>query len=150
MPQFLEPILIIEDNEDDALFVKIAFRRNDIHGPISIVKDGVEALKYLQGAPPYEDRNRFPFPSVIYTDLKMPRMDGFGVLAWLKAHPDCSVIPTVVMTSSAEDKDVRQAYILGANSYIVKPNNLDELTRILKVSIEYWDFCLKPHITSKC
>lgn len=139
-----DAILIVEDDENDAMFVSIALRRNNVSSRIIILRDGLEAVHYLRGDPPYQDRFANPLPNVIYTDIKMPRFDGFALLAWLKAHPECSIIPTLVMSSSAEDSDVRQAYTLGANAYIVKPNSIEDLTRILRITIEFWNVCLKP------
>lgn len=139
-----DAILIIEDDENDAMFISVALRRNNVTTRIIILPDGLEAVHYLRGDPPYEDRFANPMPSVIYTDIKMPRFDGFALLAWLKAHPECSIIPTLIMSSSAEDRDVRQAYTLGANAYIVKPNSIENLTRILGISIQFWSVCLKP------
>ncbi len=130
--------MIVEDDENDATFVKIALRRNNVTEPIIILPDGLEALRYLRGEPPYNDRSKHPFPHVIYTYLKMPRMDGFGLLAWLHGHPECCVIPVIVLSSSAQDRDIREAYTLGANAYIVKPNSIDDLTRILGVSMQFW------------
>jgi CheY-like chemotaxis protein len=152
MPEALssEPILIVEDNENDALLLKRALQRNRVTNPIHVAPDGVEALKYLRGEPPYEDRQAYPFPSVIYTDLKMPRMDGFEVLNYLKNHPDCAVIPVIVMTASNQDRDIKQAYELGANSYIVKPNTLEELIEIVRLCIGYWKICSKPQVPTKC
>src|SRR4051812_34493295 len=145
-----EPILIVEDNDNDALLLKKALQRNQVTNPIHVVPDGVEALKYLGGEPPYQDRQAYPFPSVIYTDLKMPRMDGFEVLEHLKNHPDCAVIPVIVMTASDQDEDIKKAYGLGANSYIVKPHTLDELTEIVGLCINYWKACSKPQVPVKC
>lgn len=145
-----QPILIIEDDENDAMILQLALRRNKVAEPIAIVSDGIEALRYLRGEPPYQDRKVNPFPKVIFTDLKMPGLDGFGVLAWLQGHPECSVIPTIVLSSSGQDRDIRQAYALGANSYIIKPNGLEELTRVLGLSIEYWNICAKPATPQRC
>ncbi|MDB6111078.1 MAG: CheY-like response regulator receiver domain protein [Pedosphaera sp.] len=152
MPRALssEPILIVEDNDNDALLLKKALQRNQVTNPIHIAPDGVEALKYLCGEPPYEDRQAYPFPSVIYSDLKMPRMDGFEVLNYLKSHPDCAIIPVIVMTASDQDQDIKKAYELGANSYIVKPDTLDELTEIVGLCIDYWKVCSKPQVPAKC
>lgn len=88
-----QPILIIEDDENDAMILKVALRRNKVTDPIAIVSNGFDALKYLRGEPPYQDRVVHPFPQVIYTDLKMPGVDGFGILAWLQGHRNAPPSP---------------------------------------------------------
>jgi CheY-like chemotaxis protein len=145
-----EPILIAEDNSDDAMLLKIALQKSGSNPPIHIVENGLKAIEYLCGDAPYNDRLTYPFPSVVYTDLKMPLKDGFEVLQWIKAHPECSIIPVVIMTSSEQDRDIRRAYELGANSYIVKPSSLDQLTKIVKTALEYWTYCAKPAHLAKC
>ncbi len=137
-------ILIIEDSGGEAQLLKLALRRAGINNPIHLVPTGEEAIAYLSGSGPYADRSQYPFPSVLFMDLKMPRVDGFAVLKWLRSHPDFAIIPVIVLTNSALDADVRQAYQLGANSYMVKPTNLDELTQMLRTAYEYWAWCKKP------
>jgi CheY-like chemotaxis protein len=149
-PPTAEPILIAEDNPDDAFLLRMALERNETPHPIHIVENGLEVIKYLCGEPPYQDRTAHPFPSVVYTDLKMPLKDGFEVLDWVKKHPECYIIPVIILTSSDEDRDVRRAYQLGANSYIVKPGTLTQLTEIIGVSLRYWKFCTKPLHLQKC
>src|SRR3569832_87904 len=91
-----EPILIVEDLEEDILLLQMALKRSGVKGQINIVRNGQEAIDYLRGDPPYDDREKHPFPFMIYTDLKMPKVDGFGLLKWIKSHPDCSVIPIII------------------------------------------------------
>lgn len=145
-----ESILIAEDNPQEVLLLKLALRRNDIEGPITIVSDGEEVLKYLRGSSPYDDRGKYPFPTLIFLDLKMPRRDGFAVLQWLKEHRECSVIPTIVMTSSSETADIRKAYELGANAYMVKPTSIEEFSRLIRLTIDYWEACHKPEPLQIC
>ncbi|MDB6125455.1 MAG: response regulator receiver protein [Pedosphaera sp.] len=145
-----EPILIVEDNADDADLLRIALQKNKVTNPIHIVENGLEAIKYLRAEAPYSERGDFPFPTIIYTDLKMPFKDGFEVLQWIKDHPQCCVIPVIIMTSSSQDSDVRKAYTLGANSYIVKPGSLNELTEVIGLAIKYWAACLKSLVHGKC
>src|ERR1041385_2145111 len=97
------PILVIEDNEDDVFLLKRALAGEGINNPVQVVNDGLEAINYLEGKGKYHDRIQFPFPSVIFSDLKMPRMNGFDVLQWLRTHPDCSVIPIIILSTSRED-----------------------------------------------
>jgi len=137
-------ILIVEDDPNDVLFLKRALKKNGIENPVCTLPDGEEAIAYLCGKGKYADRMAHPFPRVIILDLKMPRKSGLEVLEWLKEHPQYRVIPTIVLTSSKLNEDVAQAYGLGANSYMVKPSNFDDLQAMMKTAHEYWSLCLKP------
>lgn len=139
-------ILLVEDDLNDVLFLKRALGKNAINNPVTVLPDGEEAIAYLSGVGKYADRMTHPFPKVIMLDLKMPRRGGLEVLEWLKEHPQFRVIPTIVLTSSKINEDVAKAYGLGANSYMVKPSNFDDLQKMMKVAHEYWSFCLKPEM----
>ena len=104
------PFLIIEDDENDILLIKRALRKNGLSLPIQIVRNGEEAVAYLKGVGEFSNRINFPFPSFIMTDLKMPISGGFEVLAWLKSHPECSVVPVIVLSSSTQEKDIKTAW----------------------------------------
>jgi CheY-like chemotaxis protein len=137
-------ILLVEDDPNDVLFLQRALKKNGINNPVSVLSDGEEAIAYLTGSDHYSDRLKYPFPKVIMLDLKMPRRGGLEVLEWLKEHPQYRVIPTLVLTSSRINEDVIKAYGLGANSYMVKPSNFEELQRMIKTAYDYWCICLKP------
>ncbi|MCI0536014.1 MAG: response regulator [Verrucomicrobiales bacterium] len=137
-------ILLVEDDENDAFLFKRALKKCNLLNPIHWVPDGAEAIAYLTGGAAYVDRTAFPFPGLIVLDLKMPRMPGLDLLAWLRDHRDLQVIPTIVMSSSKHDSDVRQAYELGANTYFVKPSNFDMLARVIQTLHEYWTLSTKP------
>jgi len=143
-------VLLADDNEDDAHLVQLALKRASILQPLQIVADGVEAIDYLCGRGRYENRTEFPFPRVLITDLKMPRMNGFEVIEWLNNHPECSVIPTVVFSASAQEADVERAYRLGASAYFRKPGALNDRCDLLKVVFNFWTLCLKPITPEKC
>jgi CheY-like chemotaxis protein len=143
-------ILIIEDDQNDVLLLKKALVRAGVHNPIQVANDGAEAIKYLQGEGNYSDRSHFPFPSVIFSDLKMPRMSGFDVLEWLRRHPQCSIIPIMILSASKEDQDVRKAYQMGTNAYLVKPATLNELQEMVKTAYDFWAHCEKPVIPGNC
>lgn len=144
------PILIVENDLNDVFLLKRALTQAGISGPVHVVNDGAEAIRYLQGGGEYCDRLKFPFPSVIFADLKMPRMDGFDLLRWLRAHPECSVIPLIILTASRIDADVRKAYQMGANAYLVKPNSLQELQAMVQTAYRFWAWCEKPYVGGKC
>ena len=137
-------VLIAEDNPDDALLMQHAFKSHGLMRPPHIVDNGADAIAYLAGEGIYSDRVAYPFPNLIILDLKMPRVDGFQVLEWIKDHPDFRVIPTVVWSSSSDQRDVKHAYCLGANGYLCKPNDFPEFKAMLGRLLAFWDDCLKP------
>lgn len=143
-------ILVAEDDPNDAFLLRRAFEKNGLRNPTHICSDGEDALAYLRGTGKYQDRKQFPFPEVIFTDLKMPKIDGLQVLQWLQQHPDCQVIPVVVFSSSNLEEDVKAAYELGANAYIRKPPSFDALVEVVKVVAAFWDICEKPPILHGC
>lgn len=141
-------ILLVEDEENDAMLVKMAFKKNNILNPVQWVKDGLEAITYLNGEGVYANRAVYPFPEVLILDLKMPRMNGLELLAWIREHPEFRVIPTIIMTSSRQDPDIEKAYTLGANTYMIKPSSFDELAKMVKLAHEYWAVSAKPRTKS--
>src|ERR1051326_8365276 len=126
-------ILLIEDEENDIFFVKRATEEGAAGHKVYGVRDAEEATNYLRGKDQYGDRTKYPLPNVILTDLKMPRMNGFEFLRWVRQHPDCSIIPTIVYSSSRLEEDVQKAYRLGANCYLAKPNSLEEMIETLRL-----------------
>ena len=120
------PILLVEDNYNDVLLIKRAFRKAKIEPIMSIVSDGDEAVDYLSQQGEYADVTRFPVPLLILLDLKLPRRSGLEVLAWLKEQPNLKRLLVIVLTSSQEECDLSQAYDLGANSYLLKPINFQD------------------------
>ena len=141
-------ILLVEDEENDATLLKMAFTKNKILNPVQWVRDGLEAIAYLNGEGIYADRTLYPFPEVLLLDLKMPRMTGLELLAWIRDHPNFRVIPTIIMSSSKQDIDIEKAYNLGANTYMLKPSAFDELARMVKTAHEYWAVSVKPKTKS--
>lgn len=129
----LPPILLVEDNPIDVDLTLRAFARRKFANPLHVARDGEEALAWLPRWAAGE-----PLPAVILLDLKMPRISGLDVLRTLKSHPDFHTIPAVVLTSSSEDGDIRTAYDLGANSYIVKPVNFDKFMDVAAQIELYW------------
>src|SRR6266536_970918 len=102
-------ILLVEDEENDAKLVEMAFQKNNIRNPVHWAKDGLEAIAYLNGEGVHADRGLYPFPEVLILDLKMPRMSGLELLAWVREHPEYRVIPTIIMSSSRLEADVEKA-----------------------------------------
>jgi CheY-like chemotaxis protein len=142
-------ILVVEDDDSDFFLLERAFRKNNIENPIFRVKDGLEGLHYLQGSNEYADRTKFPFPDVVILDLKTPRMSGLELLAWIRDHPECRVVPTVIMSSSQQDVDVSKAYELGANTYFVKPTTFQDLIELTNSIQDYWLRGARPSIKAR-
>ena len=143
-------ILLVEDDPNDVFFVQDAIEKSARGHKLYAVKDGDEAIAYLQGRGAYANREAYPVPNIILTDLKMPEMDGFEFLQWLKEHPECGMIPAIVFSSSRQDADVRKAHRLGANAYIMKPTSLAELVDVLRTTYEFWSHCERPPMPKHC
>lgn len=136
--------LVAEDNDHDYELLKLALEAARVQWKIQRAYDGVEALEYLRGDNHFSKRRDYPVPQVIVLDLKMPRMTGLELLKWIKENPTYRRTPTLVMSSSRDDRDVEHAYDFGANTYFVKPRNFDELVRLCKQIGEYWDQGVHP------
>jgi CheY-like chemotaxis protein len=117
----LPRILLVDDNQDDVLLIMRAFQRAGLSHPIDCVSGGNEAINYLNGEHPYDDRRKYPLPELVLLDIKMPAIDGFDVLRWIRSRPQYRRLCVVMLTSSDEIRDVNLAYQLGANSFLVKP-----------------------------
>ncbi len=145
-------ILLVEDSEEDAFFFRHALKSSQLRAGFTHVLDGLKAMDYLRAVPPFSDRGRHPFPDMIVTDLKMPGMDGLEFLRWLKRHPTCAVIPTIVLSSSYIPSDVVKAYQSGANAFITKPTGIKELTDLILLTHMFWSQCQRapPPPNLKC
>ncbi|HHY86801.1 MAG TPA: response regulator [Verrucomicrobia bacterium] len=132
-----ETILYVDDSMDDVMLFKAACRAARVTFNVQAVKDGEEALSYLGGLSPYSDREKYPMPSLVMLDLKMPRVSGFDVLEWLRNRSPSALqqLPVIVFTSSIHEEDRRRALELGANEYCVKPGRFKELLA-LSMAIE--------------
>jgi len=131
-------ILVAEDDPNDSFLLERAFQMAPISADLRILPNGNEVISYLQGAAPYEDRAANPLPDLLLLDLKMPLMDGFDVLEWVKAHPELSHIVSIVFSGSDQPVDVDRAYTLGASRYLVKPNTLDALIQVVRGVEKFW------------
>jgi len=143
----MHTILIVEDNATDVMLIRRAFAKLNIGNPVQVVGDGDRAVDYLSGRDAYGDRAQFPLPAFVLLDLKLPRRSGLEVLAWLRAQDGLRRLPVVMLTSSRQSQDVNSAYELGANSYLVKPVEFDDLQELLGTINTYWvRYNEKPHI----
>jgi DNA-binding response OmpR family regulator len=133
------PVLLVEDDPNDVLLIERAFLKAGTNVVINAVQDGEMATKYLAAVGDFADRVKFPFPNLVLLDLKLPRKNGFELLAWLRGQESpLRRLPVIVFTSSQQSVDVSRAYELGANSYIVKPGSFDELLKVVKTLDRYW------------
>ena len=131
-------ILVAEDDPTDAYFFQRAFSRAGIPVLLHFVRDGQEVIDYLQGAGSFADRTVHPVPQLVLLDLKMPRLDGFEVLQWVREQSGFNGLQVVIFSSSGEPKDINRAYGLGANWYLVKPHSMDELTALVGRFKKFW------------
>jgi two-component system response regulator len=143
-------VLVVDDTETDFELTKIAIRKANVTARIELARDGAEAIKYLRGDGVFANRELYPFPNVLFLDLKMPKVDGFEVLQWLKEHEECKVVPVMVLTSSAMERDVARAYKLGANCYMVKPGDLESLISLVDLAFRFWGTCALPQVPERC
>ncbi len=140
MSNSIKPILLIEDNPMDVDLTLRAFSRRHVSNAIEVARDGEEALAWLARW----EAGEAPLPVVILLDLKLPRVDGLEVLRQVKTSPVAQAIPVVILTTSSEDADVRGAYHLGANSYIVKPVDFEKFLEVATQIELYWNVLNKP------
>lgn len=128
-------LLLIEDNAGDVRLIREAFRMSGQNVDIAVARDGIEALDYLRGTGPSATTAR---PDLILLDLNLPRKSGREVLREVKADSGLSAIPVVVLTTSAADEDIAYSYRTHANTYIIKPVNLDRLFEVIGSIGSYW------------
>lgn len=133
-----DPILLVEDSEDDVLFLLRAFKKAGITNPIQVAKDGQEALDYLGRAGQYQNGQKFPLPCLVLLDLKLPHVLGLDVLKWMRMQSQLQTLPVSILTSSSQTVDLERAYRLGANSYLVKPSSPDQLDALVRCLGDYW------------
>jgi CheY-like chemotaxis protein len=136
-------ILVAEDNEDEILLVRLAFEKAKVANPLHFVRDGLETISYLAGTRQYSNRAEYPLPSLLLLDLKMPRVDGFEVLEWVRQQPTLARLRTVVLTGSTDVRDVNRAYELGASSYLIKPVDFNDFVALSVAVHGYWMWLAK-------
>jgi len=130
-----EPILLAEDNDDDVLITKRAWKKGQIKNKLYVVNNGEQALEFLYRKGEFANS---PRPCLMLLDLKMPRVDGFEVLETIKGDSYLKKMPVIILTTSSRSKDVDRAYELGANSYIVKPVSYENFIQTVIAMQKYW------------
>lgn len=144
MMHMAKTILLVEDNPDDVALTLRAFKRSNLLNPVNVAQDGVEALDFLFARSSYSDRVGLPLPTLIILDLKLPKLDGLGVLKAIRNDTRTKLIPVVILTSSKEEQDIISGYSLGANSYVRKPVDFSEFLDATKVLGLYWMMMNQP------
>lgn len=131
-------ILLVEDNPDDVLLTERALRRNNIINTVIVAHDGQEAIDFLTGSGAYAGQPAENLPELVLLDLKLPKVGGLEVLRAIRANELTHRLPVVVLTSSAEERDIVSSYDLGANSYIRKPVDFDQFVEAVRELGLYW------------
>jgi CheY-like chemotaxis protein len=134
----MKTVLLVEDNEDDVFFMKMACQRTGIPHALQVVEDGDAAIAYLGGQGSYADRAKYPLPDLIFLDIKMPKRSGHEVLEWIRTQPALKNLPVVMLTSSLANSDVARAYELGVTSYLRKLGHPAEFGQGVRVILKYW------------
>jgi two-component system, response regulator len=131
-------ILLVEDNPDDEALTLRALGRNHVGNEVVVVRDGQEALDWLFAEGAFSARDRKHLPALILLDLKLPKIDGLEVLRRVRLHPDTSLVPIVILTTSDEEQDRLKSYVHGANSYVRKPIDFAHFMEAVRQLGLYW------------
>jgi CheY-like chemotaxis protein len=137
-------ILLVDDNEDDAVILQRAFQKAAVPNPVQIVPDVQTAMAYLDGKGVYKNRQRYFLPIMILLDLGLPGKNGVELLRWLRQHPSLHRTTVHVLTGSTRGDDVEKAFDAGANAYLVKPNQFDALVEMVKAWYSLNQFMVFP------
>lgn len=132
------PILLVEDSEDNVFLVRRAMHKAGVTARLEVTTSGEQAIEYLRGTNGYSDWHQFPLPSIVLLDLKMPGMDGFDVLKWIRQQPGLKALRVAMLTSSDAPAEIKMAHELGANIFLTKPVQLERLIDIMKTLDEHW------------
>ena len=131
-------VLLVEDSKDEVSLICRAFDKAGILNPLHVAKDGEAALSYLAGVGQYAHRDEYPLPALVLLDLRLPGMDGFDVLRWIRQQPGFNNLCVVVLTCSDNIRDVNVAYELGANSFLVKEVDFENTVELVRLIKDYW------------
>lgn len=142
----LRTLLLVDDAPDDLFLLRAAFKSAKLSNPIQEAHDGDEAVAYLRGAPPFDDRAAYPLPALMLLDLNMPKRDGFQVLQWVRAQPVLKRLTVIVFSASLREEDVDRAFDLGASSFLVKPSSIEGLTAMSRALRDWIGFVQFPRL----
>ena len=141
-------ILLVEDDENDVLVMKMALEKVGLTGLIRMATDGREAQDYLSGSGIFADRHEYPLPYLILLDLKLPRVMGLEVLKWIRERPEFDSTIVLILSSSSMPEDIQGAYRLRANGYLVKPHTLENLQLMTQAIKGFWFIHNQPSVAS--
>lgn len=144
----IHTILLVEDDENDVFFMKIALEKNVMDQGLQVAEDGAEAIAYLRGDDRFSDRFRYPLPNLILLDLKLPHVMGLDVLKWIRSQPELAMTVVIVLTSSQQRSDIQEACASGANSYLLKPTSPVDLVETMRLVKDYWLMRNQPTATA--
>lgn len=133
-----KPVLLVEDSDDDTLLFKRALKKVKPDSILRCVTTVDDAICYLLGQGQFVDRREFPFPSVLFVDLKLPGRDGFQLLDWMNKHPDMRPITVIVLTGAGRTLDAANAYNMGAKSFLSKPIRPEDFENLIKAHPDVW------------
>lgn len=134
-----EPVILVaDDQEDDIILTRQALVRANVLNPLQVARDGQEAIEYLLGTGKFENRSEYPLPDLMFLDLNMPRMNGFEVLRWVRSHPTLRGLRIVVVSTSADSRDIDRAHELGANAFLVKVGDFRKYCTMLQAAVFFW------------
>ena len=131
-------ILVAEDDQDDIFFLRHAWRKEGVDHLLRFVKDGQYAIDYLEGKPPYSNRQDFPLPGLLITDLKMPRLGGFGLIEWIRNSDEFRRLPIIVLSNSELPADRDRATRLGAAEYHPKLCDSERYQTVMRGICQRW------------
>jgi CheY-like chemotaxis protein len=138
VPRDSEPILIVDDSENDAALLKMGLEAAEVVNPLFIMSTYEEAVAYLSGHGQYHDRKAYPPPLIAFLDINMPGRSGFELLEWIRANESSKNLVVLMMSGSSSRTDIARAYRLGANSYLMKHREHEELVKTLRHFRTYW------------
>jgi CheY-like chemotaxis protein len=131
-------VLYVEDDPDDALFMRYAWKKVGIQNPLEIVHGGKNARRHLSGEGRYANRARHPLPGLVLLDLMMPEVSGLNLLRWIRSEPTLVHLPVIIFSSSENPSDIKSAEALRIETYLVKPGRLDEWVALVDKVNVYW------------
>jgi CheY-like chemotaxis protein len=132
------PILLVEDSEDNVFLVRHAMHKAGLTARLEVATCGEQAIEYLRGTNGFSNWHQFPLPSIVLLDLKMPGMNGFDVLKWIRQQPGLKALRVAMLTSSDMPSEIKMAHDLGANIFLTKPVQLERLVQIMKTLNDHW------------
>ena len=133
-----ETILHVEDRPDDVFLLRYAFKTAEIKNPVHVAEDGQQAIDYLAGKGGFTDREKYPLPRLTLLDLQLPEKPGLEVLEWIRKQAGLRSLIVIILSSSVYEGDLRRAYELGANAFLVKPSSTQTLAEMCRALKDFW------------